>query len=182
MPVNYENAYIYELSNTVNDKVYVGCSTNKITVCLSMHVTAAREGSNLNSLYISMREIGSMKFSIRKLEDYATTSKKLLNERRDIVAATYPCERLIMNTRNPKKRGKDVATIVREESLKVTTSPSSSSEDDATTTPPTTPDITSDSYIRKLNGMTDLELIVFLKKYNATATIIVDGIAIDVSL
>lgn len=61
------HASIYLMSNTVNDKQYIGSTTEPIKRRLQKHQSAARKGES-SKLYVAMKEIGHEKFYVELLE------------------------------------------------------------------------------------------------------------------
>lgn len=58
---------IYKISNTVNDKVYIGLTTNTAQHRFSQHMSQARREKSL--FYQAVRDLGKDKFSVEVLEE-----------------------------------------------------------------------------------------------------------------
>ena len=57
--------FVYKLSNTENDKLYIGSTTSNLPKRLSQHVCCSKDKDT--KLYKAMREIGADKFIIELL-------------------------------------------------------------------------------------------------------------------
>jgi group I intron endonuclease len=79
-----DNGKIYKLTNTENDKIYIGSSNYQY---LSQRIDSHRQmckdttGRRDSKLYIHMREIGIEKFKIELIEKYVCETKQQLVER-----------------------------------------------------------------------------------------------------
>jgi predicted GIY-YIG superfamily endonuclease len=65
---------IYIIDNCVNNKLYVGLTTQSISVRFARHIIDARRGSN-NKFHKALRRIGADKFKIRKIARSSSKSK-----------------------------------------------------------------------------------------------------------
>ena len=65
---------VYKLINDVDDKVYIGSTTSKISKRMTEHRKSAREGRT-SKLYQYMRAIGVQHFKIVCVREYTDTSK-----------------------------------------------------------------------------------------------------------
>ena len=73
--------YLYIIENTVNDKKYIGITTNALATRFHAHKTSALAGSGKDrSLYNAMRKYGVKKFSIQILRDDAQSIEELLQQ------------------------------------------------------------------------------------------------------
>ena len=57
--------YVYKLSNTENDKLYIGSTKSSLARRLAQHRCACKNGTS--QLYQAMKEIGADKFNIQLL-------------------------------------------------------------------------------------------------------------------
>lgn len=75
---------IYKISNTVNDKLYVGCTTGPIEERWKTHVLVARGQRILetcSALYTAMREYSIDQFSIESIEECSDIETMRARER-----------------------------------------------------------------------------------------------------
>ena len=79
-----ENAKVYKITNTLNDKIYVGSSNNQY-LCSRMnsHRQMCKDlsGRRNTKLYNFMREIGIENFQIELVEKFQCETKQQLRER-----------------------------------------------------------------------------------------------------
>lgn len=72
--------YIYKITNTVNDKVYIGQTTKSVLVRFEMHKQASMTKSKQKlHLYLAMNKYGMDKFSIVQID--SADSREELNEK-----------------------------------------------------------------------------------------------------
>lgn len=80
--MDYNNGRIYIIRNTVNDKVYIGSTTQSLTKRFYIHKSSKMVKRNLiRPFYKAMREIGEEHFYIELIENYPCKSKEELNAR-----------------------------------------------------------------------------------------------------
>jgi len=73
--------YLYLVDNTINQKVYVGITTNSLATRFLAHKAAAAKGEGKDrSLYNAMRKYGVENFSIHLLRDDAASIEELLEQ------------------------------------------------------------------------------------------------------
>lgn len=73
--------YLYLVENSINDKVYVGITTNSLATRFLAHKAAAANGEGKErTLYNAMRKYGVENFAIRLLRDDASSIKELLEQ------------------------------------------------------------------------------------------------------
>ena len=60
---------IYRISNNINDKIYVGQTTQPIRIRFAQHILEAMHNRRNSKLYKAMRELGVEHFYIEELED-----------------------------------------------------------------------------------------------------------------
>lgn len=71
--------YIYKIINDVNDKVYIGQTTNKISIRWTQHKSAAKNLTVNSILYRAMNKYGINKFHIKQIKEYyAKTYSELI--------------------------------------------------------------------------------------------------------
>ena len=73
--------YIYQITNSVNGKIYIGKTLNAVSTRWSNHKSDARKGVVRYALYLAMRKHGIESFSIETLEQWEGNSKRALNEK-----------------------------------------------------------------------------------------------------
>lgn len=71
---------IYKITNSINDKIYIGITSKDIKTRFSWHVRDCKRGVK-KKLYSAMREIGIDKFSIELLEEF--NDKNLIGEKEE---------------------------------------------------------------------------------------------------
>jgi group I intron endonuclease len=76
---DYSNGKVYFIRNTVNDKVYIGSSTQPLCKRMVQHRSNAKTQNT--TIYQNMREIGIKKFYIELLELCPCETKEQLNKR-----------------------------------------------------------------------------------------------------
>jgi hypothetical protein len=85
---------VYKIINDIDDKVYIGLTTSKISKKMTEHRKSAREGRTLSvscggpcrrtsKLYQYMRAIGVQHFKIVCIREYTDISKKRLHNREE---------------------------------------------------------------------------------------------------
>ena len=73
--------YLYLIDNTINQKIYVGITTNSLATRFLAHKAAAAKGQGTDrSLYNAMRKYGVENFSIHLLRDDAVSIEELLDQ------------------------------------------------------------------------------------------------------
>ena len=79
------NAIIYKITNTKNNKIYIGQTKSSLSRRFSSHVSHAFNSKRSNDvnckLYIAMREEGINHFLIEELETLVDTSQFLIDKR-----------------------------------------------------------------------------------------------------
>ena len=79
---------VYKLINDVDDKVYIGSTTSKISKRMTEHRKSAREGRT-SKLYQYMRAIGVQHFKIVCIREYTDISKERLHNREEKYIKRY---------------------------------------------------------------------------------------------
>ena len=77
--MDYANSKIYCLRNSINDEIYVGSTTQRLSKRLSYHKKAAPKGTS--RVYQEMASVGVQNFYIELLENYPCNSKDELHKR-----------------------------------------------------------------------------------------------------
>jgi len=72
---------VYKISNTINDLLYIGCSSRDINRRMSCHIVSAKTTNN--KFYTEMRNLGILNFNIELIEEYQNITKKQLLEKED---------------------------------------------------------------------------------------------------
>lgn len=86
---------VYLISNSVNDKVYIGVTTKGYLNRFKQHVWHSRKGSKTSALYSAMRKYGSDKFSVHKVcdcecfDDMNSQEVKLIEEYNSLAPNGY---------------------------------------------------------------------------------------------
>ena len=62
------NILIYKITNTINNKVYIGLTTCTLEYRWSRHITESRNQNNKKHLYKSMRKYGVENFTIEEID------------------------------------------------------------------------------------------------------------------
>jgi group I intron endonuclease len=79
-PKDYANSKVYVIRNTVNDKVYVGSTTQPLSKRMAQHRSNMNATKNYNiKIYQKMREVGVDKFYIELLELCPCNTQEELN-------------------------------------------------------------------------------------------------------
>jgi hypothetical protein len=101
MPVNYQLAKIYMLTNDVNDTVYVGSTAQKLLSSrMTCHRRLASEPDRQSRLYTAMKELGVDHFSIILHHAHACNSKDELEaEEYKTIQALLAMGKQLYNTR-----------------------------------------------------------------------------------
>ena len=78
----YQYGVIYKITNTEDpDMVYIGSTTNELSVRMIKHKSNAKNRPGLSKLYTYMNEIGINKFEIVEIEQYPCVSVEQLRKR-----------------------------------------------------------------------------------------------------
>lgn len=81
--VNYKNGKIYKLINSINIKIYIGSTCNKLSRRLYEHKQKSNNKERNNILYKEMRLIGKDNFKIVLLENFPCKTKNELSTREE---------------------------------------------------------------------------------------------------
>ena len=82
-----ENAKVYKVINDLNDKIYIGSSTNALLSSrMNLHRMACKNisGRRNSKLYNYMRELGIEHFKIETIERVKCETKQQLREKSSI--------------------------------------------------------------------------------------------------
>ena len=77
--MDYQNGKVYCIRNTVNDEIYVGSTTQRLSKRFSKHKSDMKVLTG--KLYQEMTNVGVENFYIELLENYPCNSKEELNKR-----------------------------------------------------------------------------------------------------
>lgn len=90
MPIDYQNAKVYTIVNTVNDSVYVGSSTQKtLALRMGQHRSAVTNLKKTSDLYAAMRTLGVDQFRIVLHHVFPCNSKDELEAEEYKTLQTY---------------------------------------------------------------------------------------------
>jgi len=78
--VNYSNGRIYKLVNDVDDKIYVGSTTSRLSIRKCQHKTRAKRDPNIR-VYKHLNEVGWEHVDIVLVENYECKTKEQLYAR-----------------------------------------------------------------------------------------------------
>lgn len=83
---DYSLGKIYRISNTVNDKIYIGSTTNFVKTRLVKHISRCKKDPKVKNskLYKEIIELGSSNFKIELLESIVCRTKYELLDREQI--------------------------------------------------------------------------------------------------
>lgn len=78
-------AWIYKITNTVNNSIYIGCTTRTLNNRFSQHRTRSKSGKYTQKLYNSMKKYGIENFTIEGIiecsdEEIYTLEEKYIKE------------------------------------------------------------------------------------------------------
>ena len=90
--------YIYKITNSVNNKIYVGSTSKSLIERFCKHKANSKEIIKNGKIYILMREIGIDKFKIELLEQIEFLEKKELLKREQYYIDSLEAELNIKNT------------------------------------------------------------------------------------
>lgn len=65
--------YVYQITNTIDNLTYVGCTKNSLKARMADHRSTAKRGRT-SKLYRHMREVGPYRFNIELIESRACAS------------------------------------------------------------------------------------------------------------
>lgn len=110
--VNYSAGKIYQIVNSINDKIYVGSTVQALSNRIHSHRISSSKTNQIyeNTMYLDMRTHGTDKFRIIHIEDYPCTSKRELERREYEVMQTfdqaklYNIQRTVATAESTKKR------------------------------------------------------------------------------
>jgi hypothetical protein len=89
-PIDYKNGKIYIIRNHINDKVYIGSTTQTLSKRFSWHKSSINKSRSKNyPLYIEMKHIGVEKFYIELLEEYPCSNIEQLHKREGHLIRQY---------------------------------------------------------------------------------------------
>ena len=77
--MDYNNGKIYSLRNSINDEIYVGSTTQRLSKRLYIHKRDMK--TQKSKLYDFMNSLGAEHFYIELVEDYPCNSKEELERR-----------------------------------------------------------------------------------------------------
>ena len=77
----YENGKIYKITNTTDDKIYIGSTINTLNTRFNGHKSSSRENKRFSNLYNHIRLIGVENFKIELIENYKCETQSQLIER-----------------------------------------------------------------------------------------------------
>jgi group I intron endonuclease len=64
-----EKSYIYKIKNSINDKVYIGCTTKTIVERFKEHIKRSQKNKHKTKLYNSFKKYGIENFTIEVVEE-----------------------------------------------------------------------------------------------------------------
>ena len=85
--VDYKNGKIYKIVNDVNEKIYIGSTTQPLHKRMHSHRTAIK--TKTSNLHSAMKELGVEHFQIILIEDFPCASKRELEAREYAVLDTF---------------------------------------------------------------------------------------------
>jgi len=74
-------ANVYKITNSINNLIYVGCSTQELNIRYNSHKCRAK--TNDTKIYEAMRNIGILNFKIELIEEYKDITKRHLLEQEE---------------------------------------------------------------------------------------------------
>ena len=77
--MDYQNGKIYCIRNSIDDEIYVGSTTQRLSKRLSKHKSDMKVLSG--KLYQEMKNVGTENFYIELIENYRCSSKEELNKK-----------------------------------------------------------------------------------------------------
>jgi hypothetical protein len=103
--------YIYKISNSINDKLYVGSTTQKLSRRMSQHRSLSKYNDNKNRpLYIAFNNLGVIHFKIVLIEEVEVPDKQHLYmiedkyiNKYDSIKTGYNSQGAIFNIDNYRK-------------------------------------------------------------------------------
>ena len=87
---------VYIIKNHISEKVYIGSTTQKLSVRMAQHLSRSRKGVKRYELYRYMREIGEEHFYIEPLIEFVPDDQLYEEELRAIF--NYPNKDDLLNT------------------------------------------------------------------------------------
>jgi group I intron endonuclease len=97
---NYQNGQVYKIVNSVNDRIYVGSTTQMLCKRMALHRNSAK--SQTSNIYTAMREIGVEHFKILLIENFPCQSKAELEAREYAILDTFDKEKCYNSIFNGK--------------------------------------------------------------------------------
>jgi hypothetical protein len=79
----YSAGKIYKLSNSADDRVYVGSTCSSLRARLLAHICTANQGKKMGIVYQAMRELGPGAWSISLVEDFPCETGQALRAREE---------------------------------------------------------------------------------------------------
>ena len=91
---------IYKVVNSVDDMIYIGSTTRRLSMRMGNHRTNARNVNHKTSLlYKHMRKIGVAKFKIKLIKEVECDDRKALEKKEYKIISKIPIDMLLnMNT------------------------------------------------------------------------------------
>ncbi len=80
--VNYSNGCIYAITNSINNKIYIGSTTHDLSKRFAIHKSMAKTKPHL-PLYKQMNKLGVQHWTIKLLEYFPCSSKAELAQQED---------------------------------------------------------------------------------------------------
>ena len=108
MPINYQEGKIYKIYNTINDDIYVGSTTRKLSERMAEHRRRINHKDNHNLLYQSFIKHGVINFYIELLEKYTCSDKEELHKKEgEYIRGLKPSLNIQMAGRTAKEYRED---------------------------------------------------------------------------
>lgn len=95
----YQTGLIYVINNSVNDQKYFFYTITSMEEEMQRHIRNVSEYTQKSKLYLSMKEHGTDKFQIAKIEDYPSFTNYQLRSRVDEYIKKYDTINKGMNDR-----------------------------------------------------------------------------------
>jgi hypothetical protein len=94
IPLNYQNSKIYEIVSDLDDKIYIGSTTQTLSQRYSVHLSIARSLQYTSKFYTAMHGMGVDHFRIILIEMFPCTCKMELEAREYAIMQSYDKLRL----------------------------------------------------------------------------------------
>jgi len=108
---DYKNGKIYKITNTVNDKIYIGSTALRLAQIMASHKFFAKTSST--KIFKAMRRHGFENFSIVLIKSVACSSKSELENAKNTIIKKYIDKEIVLYNTMTETGQHSIGTIKR---------------------------------------------------------------------